>query len=159
VVDEYRRLYPHYTPSEVFFAATTAGRSWRGAVEEAEARARQGSPAWVYQLDWPSPLDGGRLGAFHTLDIPLVFDNIHQPGSRTGTGDAAARLAARMSASLLAFARTGDPNHAGIPRWEPYTLPRRQTLLFDDRVALADDPRGGERALFARAPFVQRGTF
>ena len=159
VVDEYRRLYPGYTPSEVFFAATTAGRSWRGAVEEAEARARQGSPAWVYQLDWPSPLDGGRLGAFHTLDIPLVFDNIHQPGSRTGTGDAAARLAARMSASLLAFARTGDPNHAGIPRWEPYTLPRRQTLLFDDRVALADDPRGGERALFARAPFVQRGTF
>ena len=29
VVAQYRRLYPRYTPSEVFFAATTAGRSWR----------------------------------------------------------------------------------------------------------------------------------
>ena len=55
VIAEYRRLYPHYTPSEVFFAATTAGRSWRGAVEELEARARQPSgaaPTWAYQLDW-----------------------------------------------------------------------------------------------------------
>ncbi|MGZ3298779.1 MAG: carboxylesterase/lipase family protein, partial [Asticcacaulis sp.] len=36
VIAEYRRLYPRYSPSEVFFAATTAGRSWRGAVIEAE---------------------------------------------------------------------------------------------------------------------------
>uniref|UniRef100_UPI0028B03341 carboxylesterase family protein n=1 Tax=Stenotrophomonas sp. TaxID=69392 RepID=UPI0028B03341 len=39
VIEHYRRLYPHYTASEVFFAATTAGRSWRGAVEQLEARA------------------------------------------------------------------------------------------------------------------------
>jgi len=32
VIAEYRRLYPNYTPSEVFFAAATAGVSWRGAV-------------------------------------------------------------------------------------------------------------------------------
>lgn len=39
VIAEYRRLYPDYSPSEVFFAATTAGRSWRAAIIEAEARA------------------------------------------------------------------------------------------------------------------------
>jgi carboxylesterase type B len=123
VIAEYRRLYPQYTPSEVFFAATTAGRSWRGAVEEAEARARQGAPTWVYQLDWASPLDEGRYRAFHTLDIPLVFDTVRQPGSRTGEGADARRMADRMSAALIAFARTGDPNHDGIPRWAPYSLP------------------------------------
>ena len=32
VIGTYRKLYPKYSPSEVFFAATTAGRSWRGAV-------------------------------------------------------------------------------------------------------------------------------
>ncbi|HET6396217.1 MAG TPA: carboxylesterase family protein [Pseudoxanthomonas sp.] len=161
VIAEYRRLYPHYTPSEVFFAATTAGRSWRGAVEELEARARQpggAAPTWAYQLDWGSPLDGGRLRAFHTLDIPLVFDNVRQPGSRTGDGPEAQAMADAMSGALLAFARGGDPNHAGLPRWAPYTLPGRQTLLFDVPPALAADPRGGERRFWQQAPFVQRGT-
>ena len=162
VIAEYRRLYPQYRPSQVFFAATTAGRSWRGAVEECEARARQeadrAAPTWAYQLDWGSPLDGGKFGAFHTLDIPLVFDNVHQPGSRTGDGADAQRMAGLMSDALLAFARTGDPNHRGLPAWQPYSLPRRQTLLFDLEPALADDPRGGERRLYQRAPFVQRGT-
>ena len=32
----YRRMYPQYSPSEVFFAATTASRSWRAAIVEAE---------------------------------------------------------------------------------------------------------------------------
>ncbi|KAF1689425.1 carboxylesterase/lipase family protein [Pseudoxanthomonas taiwanensis] len=161
VVAHYRALYPHYTPSEVFFAATTAGRSWRGAVEELEARARQpagAAPTWAYQLDWPSPVEGGRLRAFHTLDIPLVFDNVDKPGARAGDGEDAWRMAELMSQALLAFARHGDPNHAGLPHWEPYTLPRRQTLLFDLPPVLADDPRGAERAFWQQAPFVQRGT-
>jgi para-nitrobenzyl esterase len=158
VIAEYRRLYPHYTPSDVFFAATTAGRSWRGAVEELEARARQGAPTWAYQLDWCSPLDGGRLGAFHTLDIPLVFDNTRAEGSRTGEAADAQRMAAAMSDALIAFARTGNPQHPGLPQWEQYGLDRRQTMLFNTPPQLADDPRGGERRLYQQAPFVQRGT-
>ena len=163
VVVEYRRMYPQYTPSEVFFAATTAGRSWRGAVEEAEARARQAvpgrAPTWAYQLDWyPRGGDGEKLRAFHTLDIPLVFDNIDQPGARTGSGDGARRMARRMSDALLAFARSGDPNHAALPAWTPYSLERRETLVFDDPSRLEHDPRGGERRLYQRVPFVQRGT-
>ena len=159
VIAEYRRLYPDYTPSQVFFAATTAGRSWRGAVEEAEARARQGSPAWVYQLDWGSPLDGGKFGAFHTLDIPLVFDNIHQPGSRTGDSAEAQKIADQMSDGLIALARTGSPAHAGLPAWKPYSLEQRETMVFDLPPRLEHDPRGGERRLYERAPFMQRGTF
>ena len=31
VISEYRRIYPDYSPTQVFFAATTAARSWRGA--------------------------------------------------------------------------------------------------------------------------------
>ncbi|MBO9718058.1 MAG: carboxylesterase/lipase family protein [Pseudoxanthomonas sp.] len=161
VVDEYRRLYPQATASDVFFAATTAGRSWRGAIEELEARARQEhplAPTWAYQLDWGSPLDGGRFRAFHTLDIPLVFDNIGQPGSRTGNGADAQAMADAMSGALLALARHGDPNHAGLARWEPYSMARRQTMLFDVPATLADDPRGAERRFWQQAPFVQRGT-
>ncbi len=158
VIAEYRRLYPGMTASEIYFAATTAGRSWRGAVEEAEARARQGAPTWAYQLDWPSPEEGGRRGAYHTLDIPLVFDTLTQPGSPTGNGESARRMAARMSGALLAFARAGDPNFEGIPAWAPYTLPHRETMVFDDPSRLENDPRGAERELYQRVPFIQRGT-
>ena len=160
VIAEYRRLYPHYTPSDVFFAATTAGRSWRGAVEELEARAVQGGNTWAYQLDWyPDTDQGRRTRAFHTLDIPLVFDNIAQPGSRTGTTDAARSVAAAMRDALLAFARNGDPRTGATASWSPYSLPRRETMVFGATPAMQDDPRGGERRLYRRAPFVQRGTF
>jgi para-nitrobenzyl esterase len=158
VTAEYRRLYPQYSPADVFFAATTAGRSWRAAVVEAELRAAQCSPAFAYQLDWGSPEDGGRWGAFHTLDIPLMFGTLDAPGSLTGTGDAARKVSATMRGALLAFARGGDPNYAGLARWEPYTLPRRATMVFDAESRLADDPRGAERRLFAKVPFIQQGT-
>jgi para-nitrobenzyl esterase len=57
------RLYPHYSPSEVLFAATTAARSWRGAIIEAEQRAPPARRPSIYQLDWARPKDGGKLGA------------------------------------------------------------------------------------------------
>lgn len=157
VIDEYRRLYPAASPSEILFAATTAGRSWRGAIEELEARARQGAPTWAYQLDWSSPRDP-ELRAYHALDIPLVFGNLEAPAARTGNGRGARRVAHALGDALLAFARSGDPQHAGLPSWSGYTLERRETLLVDDPCAVVQDPRGGERRLFARVPFMQRGT-
>src|SRR5688572_26280191 len=62
VIAEYRRWYPAFSASDVLFAATTASRSWRAAIVEAELRARQGAPVFAYQLDWSSPLEEGRLG-------------------------------------------------------------------------------------------------
>jgi para-nitrobenzyl esterase len=158
VVAEYRRWYPQYSPSDVFFSATTAGRSWRAAIVEAELRAAQGSPAFAYQLDWGSPQDGGKWGAFHTLDIPLMFGTLTARESMTGDGPEARRVSAVMQAALLAFARSGDPNLPDLARWEPYTLPRRTTMVFNLESHLADDPRGAERRLFAKVPFIQQGT-
>ncbi|HEY0682619.1 MAG TPA: carboxylesterase/lipase family protein [Steroidobacter sp.] len=159
VIAEYRKLYPKYSATEVFFAATTAGRSWRGAVIEAELRAAQGSPAYVYQLNYRSPLENGRYGAQHAMDIPLVFDNIAQPRSLTGQNADAQKTADQMSEAFLAFARTGKPTHAGIPEWRPYELPARATMVFDASSQLVDDPRGEERKLFAAVPYIQRGTY
>ncbi|MFL6208671.1 MAG: carboxylesterase/lipase family protein [Pyrinomonadaceae bacterium] len=157
VIAEYRRLYPRYSPTEVFFAATTAGRSWRGAVIEAEERAKAGAPAYAYQLDWATPKDNGKFGAPHASDIQLVFDNIDKPGA-TAIGPQAQVMADQMSETFIAFARTGNPNNKLIPRWDKYTLPRRQTLVFDVPAHAEDDPRGAERRLFAKVPYVQPGT-
>jgi para-nitrobenzyl esterase len=158
VIARYRELYPDYTPSEVFFAATTAGRSWPGHLIQAEQRARIGAPAWMYQLDFGSPIDGNKLRAFHSFDIALVFGNLDKPGSKTGTGAAARKVSNQMSEAFLAFARTGDPNCAAIPAWGKYTLPQRSTLVINETSAMVDDPRKEERELFSVAPFLKEGT-
>lgn len=158
VIGAYRAHYPGYSPPDVFFAATTAGRSWRGQVEEADARARQGAQTWVYQMDLASPLDGGKWGAPHTFDIPLAFNTISAPGSMTGESQAARRVAGQLSDAFIALARRGDPNHRGLPAWRDYRLPERRTMVFDETTRLRADPRRMERELFAKAPFTQWGT-
>jgi len=157
VIAEYRRLYPAYSPSDVLFAATAAARSWRGAIIEVEERAKAGHPTWAYQLDWATPKDGGKFGAPHASDIQFVFDNVAKPGA-SAIGPNAQPMADQMSEAFLAFARTGDPNCKAIPRWKPYGLKRRQTMVFDTPSKLTDDPRGAERRLFEKVPFVQAGT-
>ncbi|WP_419254366.1 carboxylesterase/lipase family protein [Caulobacter sp. ErkDOM-YI] len=158
VVTAYRRIYPDYSPSDVFFAAGTAGRSWKAAIIQAEERARAGAPAYVYQVDWRSPRDGGVWGAPHTLDIALVFGTLTAKGSLADGGADSIAMSSQMGDAFIAFARTGNPNCAAIPTWEPYTLPRRQTLVFNTPSAMADDPRGAERELFNKVPFTQFGT-
>jgi para-nitrobenzyl esterase len=151
VVSEYRRLFPAYSPEQIFFAATTAGRSWRGQVEEAEARARAGAPTWVYQLDLASPVEPWR-GAPHMHDIPLVFGTLDAPGSLTGTGAAARAVSEAMMDAFVAMARNGDPG------WPQYRLPGRTTMIFNVPPRIENDPRREQRELFARAPYIQPGT-
>ena len=162
VLSTYQSLYPDYSPSDVFFAATTAGRSWRGQVEEADARAAEAGPTWVYQFDLGSPEDDGKWGAPHTIDIAFAFDNLGMSGEYTGTrvpaSDDYARVADELSRAFISMARSGQPNHTGIPEWSRYTLPDRKTMIFDTTTRQESDPRQGERELFAKVPFTQWGT-
>jgi para-nitrobenzyl esterase len=157
VVTRYRALLPDYTPVQIFYAATTAGRSWRGQVIEAEERAKAGAPAFVYQVDYVSPQNPAH-GTPHAMDIPLSFGTIDAPGSPSGTGPEARAASARVMNAFLAFARTGDPNHAGLPHWPKYDLTTRGTMIFNVVPHVADDPRRAERLLFAEVPYTQPGT-
>lgn len=156
VISAYRDWFPELSPTEIMFKATTAGRSWRGQVEEADARARQGGPTWVYQFNLPAA--ERERGAGHTIDIAHAFDNLYQPGATSGTGPSAMRVADQLSTAFIRLAHTGDPNHAGLPQWDRHTLPDRQTMIFDAVTRQENDPRRRERELFAKVPFIQWGT-
>ena len=164
LISDYREWYPHDPPGDVFFAAATAFRSWPGQVIEAERRAE--SPAqprtWVYEMDWGSPVAGGRFGAPHTVDIPFFFDNLAvspgMVGARAQDVQNAQPLANLMSDTLIAFARTGNPNHAGLPRWPAYNLTTRPTMIWNTTSQILDDPRGRQRRLAAQAQYRQPGT-
>ena len=157
VVEQYRKRFPDWSAERIFYAATTAGRSWPGQVIQADARAAPGTRTWVYHVDLQSPVEPWR-GAPHTIDIPLSFGTLDAEGSITGTGAEARAVSARMMDAFIALARNGDPNHGGIPRWPVYALPGRATMIFDRRTRAENDPRQWERELFARVPYIQPGT-
>jgi para-nitrobenzyl esterase len=157
VVGRYRTRFPSWSPERIFYAATTAGRSWPGQVIEADARARVEAPTWVYQVDFQSPTQP-RRGAPHTMDIALSFGTLDAEGSFTGTGAGARAVSARMMAAFAAFARGGDPNLPRLARWPRYQLPGRATMVFDLETRALEDPRRWERELFARVPYIQPGS-
>lgn len=158
VAERYRELFPKLSPAEAFVKIVTASRSWRAAIEEAETRAKAGTPAYAYQLDWSAKLGGDGLGAHHALDVPLAFDNIDKPGMGTGNSPEARKMAAVVSETFIAFARNGKPDNPLIPQWKPYSMAGRETMLFDLPSRLANDPRGRERQIFEKVPFTLQGT-
>jgi para-nitrobenzyl esterase len=165
VIARYRAWHPAYSASDVFFAVTTDSRSWRGEVIEADRRAADvnaQSHTWVYQLNWKSPVNDGRFGAPHTLDIPLAFDNVALSPGMVGSSDADKARAQKMSDIVcehyLAFARTGNPNHAGAEVWPSFDLAKRATMIFDLPSRVEDNPRGAERVYLGQVPYVQPGT-
>jgi para-nitrobenzyl esterase len=63
-----------------------------------------------------------------------------------------------MSRTWIAFARTGNPNTAGLGKWPAFDLKSRSTMVFDRDSRVVDDPRGRERRMFGQVPYVQPGT-
>jgi len=152
VVAEYRAHHPDWSAEQVYYAATTAGRSWPGQVIEADARAAAGAEkTWVYCLTRRSPVDPLR-GAAHTDDIPYVFGTLDAPGSYSGVDAGARATRDVLQGAFVKLAKSGD---AG---WAAYRVPERATLLVSEAPRVEMDPRGWERRLWATAPYVQPGS-
>jgi para-nitrobenzyl esterase len=50
-----------------------------------------------------------------------------------------------MSGAWAAFARSGNPNHKGLPNWPAFTTARRATMLLDNECKVTYDPDREER--------------
>ncbi|HXS94992.1 MAG TPA: carboxylesterase/lipase family protein [Candidatus Limnocylindrales bacterium] len=160
VIAMYRRVYPNYSASDVFFAATTDSRDWRPAVVEIERRAalpKGSAPTYSYELDWGSPVRP-ELKACHALDLPFLFDNVAISHNLVGEGPEAYSLAEQISEAYIAFAKTGNPNNSKIPHWPAYDLTNRATMVFDKVSKVVNDPRSEPRKMFSQVPYENPGT-
>jgi para-nitrobenzyl esterase len=148
VIAAYRAGRPNASNTDI--ALIMGSDAFRAAILlEADRKAAQAqAPVYQYYFTWRSPVREGKLRTFHTLEIPFVFDNVDAAQAMTGTGKDRYPLASRMSDAWVAFARTGNPNHPGLPRWSPYDSTRRATMIFDNECKLVDDPHGSEQRLF-----------
>src|SRR5690606_28377712 len=119
----------------------------RLSIVEAERKAvLGGAPTWLYLFTWDrSPRFGGRMKAHHGAELPFVFDSIDDPDNQAGNGPGHRLLADQMRTTWANFARSGDPNHAGLPAWPTYDASRRATMIFDMPSRVEDDPASEDR--------------
>ncbi|MCX4695365.1 carboxylesterase/lipase family protein [Streptomyces sp. NBC_01408] len=152
VYAEYERARPGARPADVLMDLITDELFRVPALRLAEARAETGHPVWAYQFDLPTPAHEGRLGAAHCLELPFVFANFdqwaHAPFLAGLTPAVRDGLATAMHRAWIAFVRTGDPNHAGLPQWDPYDTRERTTMRFDSVVTALGDLAGASRVLY-----------
>ncbi len=146
----YAAARPGATPGGLASAIATDQGFRLPVVRLAEQRAALGAPTFVYLFRWPSPSFGGILGSCHGLEIPFVFDNIHQHGVEVMIGDGPDRepLADAVHGAWLAFSRSGDPSHGAIGDWPAYDGARRATMVFDTPTGIESDPEGELRRLW-----------
>jgi para-nitrobenzyl esterase len=142
IIAAYRNDYPGATPFGLY--ATIATSRWRfRAFAQAERKAAlAAAPAYAYIYSWRTPVLNDRPGTFHAAELPFVFDN-DQLLDHYGAGDpAAAVLNKQLSAAWVSFARTGNPNHSGLPHWPAYTADTRATMIFNAPCQVRNDPEG-----------------
>lgn len=122
------------------------------AVSQARAKACQGdAPAWLYWFQWQTPMLDSRPRAYHNAELPFVFANAVRCSVATGGGDGARRLGDQVADAWIAFARSGNPNHSGLPAWPPLSETDVTTMILDTTCRVESDPDGPERAVVGAA--------
>jgi len=149
LIDLYRQGRPGVSNIDVALILESDLRFRPGVVTEAELKSAQKAPVYMYYFTWRSPVRDGKLKTFHTLEIPFVTDNVDNATSMTGMGVDRYALADKMSAAWAAFARTGNPNHKGLPNWPKFNAAERATMIFNNQCKVVNDPNGEERKALA----------
>ena len=156
----YSRTHPGLAPNLVSLAVVTDVFFRLPVLRFAASQIpHQPENVFVYRFDW-EPLNTTHpqleLGVQHGAELGFVLGAPEGWPEIYGEGGSAAPpgLVDAVMDAWLAFAKTGDPGHAGLPPWPPYDTEDRPTMLLDadetrsiSTVAL--DPDGETRALWA----------
>jgi para-nitrobenzyl esterase len=106
---------------------------------------QHGAPVYQYYFTWQSPMLED-AGAWHTAELAFCFDNTERCKQGTGNTTEAQSLAKKMATAWANFARTSDPSQPGL-QWSPADPSRFQTMVFDNRCQMVDDPEGEIRKI------------
>lgn len=97
-------------------------------------------PVYAYRFDYVAT-SVGKPGAGHATDIPYFFDTqAIKYGAATTPRDN--DMGRTISAYIVNFARSGDPNGTGLAAWPRYDATQDRIMLFnpDGKAAAQKDP-------------------
>jgi para-nitrobenzyl esterase len=144
IIEVFRASHPGAQPFDIFSLAMTA-QVRQGAVIQAGLKTSQGTPAYLYWFTWQTPVLDGRPRSIHCCDLPFCFDNTDRNENLTGGGPGPRALAANVSEAWIHFARSGNPNHGGIPHWPAFSAENCPTMIFDTQCKMQNNPDKVER--------------
>lgn len=145
ILAAYRQDFPEASPADLWAMILSNRQS---AINTANAKSKQNAPVHLAWFGWEPNLYDGRMKAFHCIDICFWFDNTDRMYTHTGGGARPRALSEKMSSSLLAFMKTGDPNTSKLPSWPSYTSENMETMILNDSCELKNKPDGnGLKAL------------
>ena len=112
----------------------------------ADNHAAAGNPVFSYRLDWEAKGAFSRLGATHSVDLPLIFEDFMRPFRAVYLGllpdHRRHMLAGRMRDHWLGFVRKGRPGGD----WPAYAPEERKTMIFGLKDRVVADPEAARRA-------------
>ncbi len=156
ILDAYRADRPTASPSDLLAAVTTDFNYTRNTVKQAALQADSASaPVYAYRFDWRTPVRGGVLGAPHTAEVPFVFGTTEAAAGLLGHGPDLEPMTRTVMATWVAFARSGDPGHPGLPTWPRYDGVTRPTMLLDLESTVVADPGGAARSSLDDLPLFE----
>jgi len=141
LAEQFLKLYPAANDAQAFEATKTArgeqtfvAQNWQWARLHAQAGR---SKAFHYRFSRVPPApELAQIGAFHTSDIPYVFQTFAAyPQWPWQAWDH--ELSNAMSSYWVNFARNGDPNGAGLPVWPNFEPASEATMAFADTIAVS----------------------
>jgi len=138
IVADYAKRHPNLPAPELFATIRTDGMFRLPSLRFAELHSKHDAKAYVYRFDW-QPTPEAPYAAAHCIELPFVFGNFADwdamavPPAMLAGGNRTAmtRLSKAMQTAFVNFAKTGNPNHSGIPEWKPWTRANRDSLVFD----------------------------
>ncbi len=94
----------------------------------AQRNAARGLPAYAYYFDHVAASERARAkGADHGWELAYLFGTRLDTETWDATDEKVSQL---MGDYWVRFAKTGDPNGAGAPRWEPVTKAASPSMIF-----------------------------
>ena len=150
---EFMKLYPSDTPEQTLRSAEDfagdrfiAFSTWAWL----EAQAKTGKqPVYRYRFDLGPPADpkGPQLGAYHSAEIEYVFGQLDSKAGVAWLPEHRA-LSEEMQKYWANFARSGDPNGPGLPKWPVYSAADGWEMMFLDAKPAANKDDLRKRYLF-----------
>jgi para-nitrobenzyl esterase len=104
----------------------------------------KGDPAYIFLFSYVPASMKERMpfGPGHGTDISFAFDNLRAPNGAAETPEDK-EVARMMNAYWVNFAKTGNPNGTGLPKWPVYS-PKKNEILdiqSDGKPVGKPDPR------------------
>jgi para-nitrobenzyl esterase len=147
--------YPHATDAEaarstnnIFRESAFAWPTWAWAMLQSQ---KGKGKAYVYYFDHRTPQSPN--GSGHGSEIAFVFQNLGSPGGAALGLQGPPRpediaMSELMSSYWVNFAKSGDPNGAGLPAWPAFTPAAQNAMFFDAKPSARPVPNMKEIKAF-----------